>query len=256
MLKKIKSFAKFLLYSEFVAGKTAFDWIFLAAGIVLQIVAITIGFVSGTPESWLSIVSGLTGIISVVLCAQGKISFYFFGYIQLFTYVFGIAIPFALWGEVIENIFYFVTMVYGTYVWFMRYRVDKNGSAEIKPKVLSKKGWIISVSLLVGCTAIIGLFLTNAHVLLPTIFTEPDPTPWLDAITTVAPFIAQIFMMLGYRDQWAFWIIEDIISIVMFIILGSWVMVAQYLFWTINCIYGWYMWTKADKKECPDVVQI
>ena len=87
MLKKIKSFAKFLLYSEFVAGKTAFDWIFLVAGIVLQIVAITIGFVSGTPESWLSIISGLTGIISVVLCAQGKISFYFFGYIQLFTYV-------------------------------------------------------------------------------------------------------------------------------------------------------------------------
>ena len=243
MMTKIKNALK----AEFINGRTTFDWIFLACGILLQTFAIVYGFMSGNPESWVSIVSGLTGIIAVVLCAQGKISFYVFGYIQLLTYVFGIAIPFALWGEVIENIFYFVTMVYGTYIWFKRYKKKADGSTEIAPKTLSKKGWIIAVSILVGGSIITGIFLTHAHELLPMIFTAADPTPWLDAITTVAPFIAQIFMMLGYRDQWAFWIIEDIISIVMFIILGSWVMVAQYLFWTINCFYGWYMWTRASK---------
>jgi nicotinamide mononucleotide transporter len=251
MMTKIKNALK----AEFITGRTTFDWIFLLCGICLQTFAIVYGFMSGNPESWVSIVSGLTGIVAVVLCAQGKISFYVFGYIQLLTYVFGIAIPFALWGEVIENIFYFVTMVYGTYIWFKNYKKKENGSTEIAAKKLSKKGWIISIALLTGFTVATGLFLTNAHLLLPTIFTEADPTPWLDAITTVAPFIAQIFMMLGYRDQWAFWIVEDIISIIMFIILGSWVMVAQYLFWTVNCIYGWYMWSRANKEESADVVQ-
>lgn len=243
MFTKIKNIFK----AEFITGRTLFDWLFLLFGIFLQTFAIIYSFVSGAPESWVSIVSGLTGIIAVVLCAQGKISFYIFGYVQLLTYVFGIAIPFALWGEVFENIFYFVTMVYGTYIWFKRYKLKENGAVEVTPKKLSKKGWVISISLLIGCTVVIGIFLTYAHLLIPSIFTEADPTPWLDAITTAAPFIAQIFMMLGYRDQWAFWIIEDIISIVMFIILGSWVMVAQYLFWTINCFYGWYNWTKLQK---------
>ena len=55
---------------------------------------------------------------------------------------------------------------------------------------------------------------------------------------------SMILMMLGYRDQWIGWAIEDITSLVMFIILGNWVMVAQYVFWTINCIYGWYKWSK------------
>ena len=243
MFTKIKN----MLKTEFIVGRTLFDWLFLLFGICLQTFAIAYSFISGSPESWVSIVSGMTGIIAVVLCAQGKISFYIFGYIQLLTYVFGIAIPFALWGEVVENIFYFVTMIYGTYVWFKRYKLNENGSAEITPKKLSNKGWIVSISILIVCTAITGIFLAHAHELLPAVFTEADPTPWLDAVTTVAPFIAQIFMMLGYRDQWAFWIIEDIISIVLFIILGSWVMVAQYLFWTINCFYGWYNWTKLQK---------
>lgn len=244
-MTKIKNALK----AEFIKGRTVFDWIFLACGVIMQIVAIAIGFASGNPESWISIISGLTGIVAVVLCAQGKISFYVFGYVQLLTYVFGIAIPFALWGEVIENIFYFITMVYGTYVWFKNYRTKENGSSEIAAKKLTANGWLISCITLVGGILLVGVFLSVAHIMLPSIFTEPDPTPWLDAVTTVAPFIAQILMMLGYRDQWAFWIIEDVISIIMFIILGSWVMVAQYLFWTINCIYGWYMWTKASKKD-------
>ena len=55
--------------------------------------------------------------------------------------------------------------------------------------------------------------------------------------------------MLGYREQWAFWIIEDILSLVMFIILSNWIMVAQYLFWTINCIYGLIKWSKLNNKN-------
>lgn len=62
---KIKS----TLISEFVAGKTWFDWLFLVVGLVLQLIAITLGFLSGEPESAGMIVSGIAGVISVVLCS-------------------------------------------------------------------------------------------------------------------------------------------------------------------------------------------
>ena len=78
---KINQFLK----SEFMNGQTAFDWMFMASGIALQVFAVVYGLVSGTPDNMASIVSALTGVVSVVLCAQGKISFYVFAFVQLFT---------------------------------------------------------------------------------------------------------------------------------------------------------------------------
>ena len=75
-MNKIKT----VLKNEFVSGKTWFDWAFLAVGLTLQIIAIVAGFVSGEPESIGLIISGLAGVVSVVLCSQGKISFYVFAF--------------------------------------------------------------------------------------------------------------------------------------------------------------------------------
>lgn len=229
-MNKIKNCLK----SEFVNGQTKFDWGFMIFGILLQVFAIVCGYLTNTPDNAASIVSAITGVISVVLCAQGKISFYLFGYIQLFTYFFGVAIPNHLYGEIWENIFYLVTMIYGTYVWAKNYRKpQKNKSSKIISKKLGKKGLIISNAIMIAGTIILGVILKQTN----------DPVPWFDALTTVPALTAQIFLMLGYREQWIGWVIEDVTSVIMFIIIGNWVMVAQYIFWTINCIYGWKKWS-------------
>ena len=91
-MNKVNNFLK----SEFINGRKPFDWVYLGIGLALQIIAIIYGFCTGTPDNTLSIISGITGVVSVILCAQGKISFYVFGYIQLFTYVFGVAFIFIV----------------------------------------------------------------------------------------------------------------------------------------------------------------
>ena len=58
---------KTVLKNEFVSGKTWFDWAFLAVGLFLQIIAIVTGFISGEHESIGLIISGLAGVVSVVL---------------------------------------------------------------------------------------------------------------------------------------------------------------------------------------------
>lgn len=228
------------LRSEFMNGHTKFDWAFLALGILVQIAAIVYATLHPNgmtpPQVFWTSVSGITGIVSVVLCAQGKISFYLFGFIQLFTYVFAVAIPEKLWGEVGENIFYFITMIIGMIIWLKNYHTV-DGDAKVSAKKLGKIGWFFSLLLLAISTVVLALILAGTS----------DPLPWFDSITTTAPFIAQIFLMFGYRDQWAFWIIEDILSLVMFIVLGNWIMTVQYLFWTVNCVYGWYKWSKEAK---------
>lgn len=236
---------KKLLKNEFVSGKKWYDWMFLAVGLVLQFAAIIAGFINGTPDSVGLIISGISGVLSVVLCSQGKISFYIFGYIQLLTYVFCFSIPNNLHGETIENIMYFVTMLIGLYVWFKRYKQKSNTEEiEVKAKKLGWKGNLITALIFVVGSIIYGIFLKNVPM-----FGQLDSDPWLDSVTSIPAYIAQYFMVLGYREQWIYWLILDVFSVALSWRAHSWVMTAQFIFWCINCVYGWLKWTKSAKYE-------
>lgn len=230
-----------LLKEEFINGKGPVDWAMFAVGLALQILAIVLGFISGTPDSVGLIISGLTGVISVVLCSQGKISFYIFGYIQLFTYVFCFALPQHLWGEFIENIMYAISMVIGMIIWAKNYRRRENAKTiEIKAKKLGIKGNIITALIFVFGTIGYWIFLKKVPM-----FGVLDSQPFVDSVTSVPAYIAQFFMVLGFREQWIYWCILDIGSVVLAFRAGSWVMVAQFVFWVLNTIYGFYLWHKS-----------
>lgn len=179
-------------------------------------------------DDMISFISGISGIISVVLCSQRKISFYLFGFIQLITYVV-IVSKSHLWGELVENIFYFVTMIVGIVLWIKNY--DKK-EYQVKSKSLTQE-WKIAclLTFLLG-TIFVWLVLSYTN----------DAYPFLDSISTVPAFIAQILMITGYREQWRYWLIVDVSSIVMWAIIGNPFMIVQFSLWTLNCIYGMYKW--------------
>ena len=66
--------------------------------------------------------------------------------------------------------------------------------------------------------------------------------PFMDSLTTVTAIIAQVLMITRYREQWVFWVAVDIASIVLWASIGNYYMVIQYVFWTLNCFYGYYKW--------------
>ena len=76
-----------------------------------------------------------------------------------------------------------------------------------------------------------------------------DSDPFIDSLTSVPAYIAQIFMVLGFREQWIYWFILDVFSVVMSIRAGSFVMTAQFIFWTLNCVYGFVKWSKSAKYD-------
>jgi len=227
---------KELLKNEFISGRKRIDWLFLWVWLLLQIIAIIVWFVTGQPDSIRLIISGLTWVISVVLCSQWKFSFYLFGYIQLLTYVFFFAIPNRLHGETIENAMYFVTMIYWMYIWFKNYRKDKNTeSIEIKARKLKRRWWIVTIASFVLWTIWYRLFLDNVPM-----FGQMDSQPFMDSITSVPAYIGQILMVLWFREQRLFWLILDVFSVILAFRAWSWVMVAQFIFRCANCVY-WYL---------------
>lgn len=154
--------------------------------------------------------------------------FYLFGFAQLFTYV-ALCAQQRLYGEIAENAFYFVTMLIGMYHWAKHYNEEET-AVETRKLNAAQKMWIAIVTLF-------GTFIMFNILLL-----TDDTQPFMDSITTIPAFVAQILMVLRYRDSWFYWFIIDVGSIIMWGIAGDWCMVAQFIFWTANCMYGFKKW--------------
>lgn len=214
-----------------------FGFWYLVSMLALQIVTF---FVAPMDDAqWViifSFITGILGVISVVMCAQKNIWFYLFGFLQNALYM-AVVWHQKLYLEFGEYIFYNITMIYGIYVW--KKNLEKGSKSTVKAKKMSVKAWIISAAITAIATVAFG-------VLDKYIF--KGAVPYLDAFTISFTVIAQILMVLCYRDQWVFWFILDVASIVTFVMLKNWAIVAMYVAWTINCIYGWVEWSKEQKE--------
>lgn len=220
MIKKINN----ILYSEFIEGRNINEHLFMFIGIFIQLITWYI-----TKNSLVSLISGVTGIISVILCSQRKISFYFFGFIQLGTYMY-LALQQRFYGELIENVFYIITMLIGIVVWLKNYNTEEQ---IVESKRLSDRLFYIICNIMVFICVLFGYYMKY--------FTD-NTQPFMDSFSTVPAFIAQTLLMLRYREQWIFWIIIDVVSIFMWMFADNWIMVIQFIFWTMNCIYGYRKW--------------
>lgn len=222
-----------VINKEFMNGYSAFDRFFMIAMLAVQIIVFAI-----CPDSLLGIIAGISGVISVVLCAKGKISFYFIGFVQTVSYLI-LAWQNCFYGEVIENVFYLVTMVWGIFVWKKNSTTDDDGSAHVEALKFTKLQWVLSIVGTAVATVAMGYWLT----------TIGSHQAYTDAATNVLAIFAQLLMVRRYREQWIWWLVIDVLCLKMWFVAGNWSMVAMYIAWTINCIYGWYNWNKLEKNK-------
>jgi nicotinamide mononucleotide transporter len=201
-------------------------WIFLILGLLVQVLTFVL-----MPDNPISLVSGMLGICSVVLGAQGNILTFVFGFAQVATYTYLCCIE-RFYAEIAINIYYFITMIYGVYCW--RNRLSNN-SLQVQTRRLS-------IKLLAWGMLLIALFSWLTGWLLER-FTD-DPQPYMDAFTTVPAIAAQLLMVLAYREQWYLWSVVDVLAVVMWLRAENYCMAAQYVFWCVNCIYGYIQWTR------------
>ena len=217
----------------FWTGYSTFEKLFMVAMLALQIVVFCI-----SPDTPLNIIAGIAGVISVVLCAKGKVEFYFIGFVQTISYLF-LAWQNNFYGEVIENLFYLVTMIWGIFVWKKNSVQNDDGTEDVAAKKFNAVQWIASIIGTAIATVIIGYLLNSIG----------NAQAYTDAATNVLAIFAQILMVRRYREQWIWWLIIDLLCIKMWFVAENWSMVAMYIAWTANCVYGWYNWSKLEKKN-------
>ena len=214
---------------------TLFEWFML-----LSVIGFTIYFVLINKENsilYLVIdsIAAISGIFCVVLCAKGRKSQYIWGLLNVIGYIV-IAFINKYYGEVMLNaIYYLPSQFIGYYLW-NKHQNKENESVEGKKLNLKS-----SVILLIGCAlAIIGY--KNILDLLG------GSSTLLDSMSTVISVIANSLMLLRYREQWLLWIVVDIVTVIMWLIMGDFIMVTMWAVYLINAFYGYYNWTKIAKE--------
>lgn len=221
-----------------------YDW-FLIIGVVVSNIIYSI--MTGTLDV-LGSIAGITGVLCVVLVAKGSIWNYLFGLVNVSLYAY-ISYKASLYGDAVLNAFYYVPMQFIGY-WQWRRRGAAISEAEAGDKGVQVKArrftWVQRIVLAVSCTAaVVAVGFVLKHF--------GDPQPFKDSTTTVLSIVAQALMALAFMEQWALWIITNIVSVVMWVICvargeaHAGVMVIMWTFYLLNSINGLRVWLKLSK---------
>jgi nicotinamide mononucleotide transporter len=138
---------------------------------------------------------------------------------------------------------YFLPMTFvGIYFWKKNLKVNKTG--EVKVRSLNWRKRFIWFGSSIIALGIYGIILTIIKGTLP----------FVDSATTVFSVIATIMLNKRLTEQWVFWILVDVLSIIMwaYIFIKSGGDVSMLVMWSaflVNALYGYYNWRKMEKKQ-------
>lgn len=193
-------------------------------------------------DNLLALISGITGILGVVLAAKGKVSTYFFATINVAIYAY-LTFQNALYGEFMLNTFYYIPMNFvGFYLW-SRHKNQESG--DVEGRELTKKQ--ITILLVVVAVIVVGYWNILSRM--------GGQLALIDAMSTIFSVVALILQVARYAEQWLLWIIVNVVSVIMWGLLigkdsSAITMVVMWIAYLFNSVYGYYNWKKLSK-QCP-----
>jgi nicotinamide mononucleotide transporter len=208
-----------------------FEWAMLISVIGFTIYFALIDKESSTLYLVIDGIAAICGIFCVVLCAKGKKSQYIWGLFNIIGYII-IAFINKYYGEVMLNgLYYLPRQFIGYYLWNKH---ENKKTENVKGKKLTIKQTVVL------------LILTFVSIVLYKLILDllGGNNTLLDSASTMISIIANTLMLLRYREQWLLWIIIDIITVIMWVLMKDFIMVTMWAVYLINAFYGYINWTK------------
>lgn len=226
---------RYKTYPQRVADDFIENWTLFEKVWLIVFSSIIVGVYYFSNDTFLGLAASLTGMLTVVLVAKGRISNYYFGIINVSLYGF-LALQNQYYGEVMLNwIFFLPAQFIGLYIWSHNMRND----GIVKVYEPTNKQRVVGGFMTVLAIAGYGLVLKWLD----------GNLPLFDAASTVLSVMAQILMALRATEQWILWIIVDIITIYLwvtaFLSTGEGLtLVVMWSAYLVNACYGFWNWRK------------
>jgi nicotinamide mononucleotide transporter len=204
--------------------------------------------VLGYPMSYIEFVGTVLNIVSVWLVIRKNIWTWPVGIIavMLFAVLF---YQIQLYSDCIEQLYFFVTGFYGWRVW-IRPRADAGNTKKyLDISYSSGKTQLVTTSIIITGTIIMGFVMSRIHIYLPSLFPNPAAFPYLDAFTTVMSFAAQVLMAHKKMESWYLWICVDVIGIGLYYIRGVRFVSILYIIFLVLATNGLIVWRKGYRSK-------
>ena len=191
--------------------------------------------------SALTLVTCITSIVYIVFLSERNILNFIVGFASSSTYIV-VAYQSMLFGEAL---FYLVVDIPLIFISFFMWRKHMETKFKVKTKKLSIKNIVFLALISVVLTFAYGFVLKSIG----------DINPFIDALSTVATFIATLLMMTRFREQWAIWIIVYAISIVLWATTFDLLMLIMSAACLISSISGLVKWSSSSKRNEQKITQ-
>jgi nicotinamide mononucleotide transporter len=142
-----------------------------------------------------------------------------------------------LYGEAGLQIFFVVVALWGWWQW-LRGTLD-DGSA-LRVRALPRREAIGCGLVLALAWPALALFLDQA--------TDSD-VPWFDAFPTAASLVGQWLLGRKYVENWAVWLLVNVVSVALFAAKGLWLTVLLYAVFAVLSVIGWRAWARLDRGD-------
>ncbi|MGL1888027.1 MAG: nicotinamide riboside transporter PnuC [Reichenbachiella sp.] len=178
----------------------------------------------------LEVVSVVLGLVYLILLMKENILCWFFGVASSLTSIL-LFYRTGLYSESILYIYYSVIGVYGYVIW------HRASSAKDKLKIrrIAKITYFYIIGLGIACAALLGYYFdtySDANI------------PYVDAGTTIFSFIASYLEANKFIDSWLFWIVINMVTLVLYYNLNLRIYALLTLIYLIFSFVGYYKWGK------------
>ncbi len=254
---------------SFIASLSLFQKIFLIVFLLASILSFLSPIFMGshvsdlfTVLSLVGLVCSVSGVLTSIYQARGEVIVYVFLFTNTLTYAW-LAWKGDLYGQVFQNIVLLLPIqVFGLYSW--RKSRSKSDDNQIDIKTFTGMQWVLCVIASLVAWYLYIDFIEYLPHLVKALFNKtitPDPTPVLDALTTVLTVMAMFLTANRFIEQWWFWIfcnvgavlfIEQLMHVKHFtpsVLVGDLSGLFNWLQYGVGAIYGFYLWKKMHKEK-------
>ena len=202
------------------------------------------------PMSYIEFFGTILNLASVYLVARKNIMTWPIGLVAVI--IFGLLFyQIRLYGDFIEQIYYFFSSLYGWLVWSRKNESKDN----ILASWSSKSFLVYWLAATIVLSAIFSWAIANLHIWLPSFFPEATTYPALDGFTTVASFVAMILMAHKKIECWVYWIVVDVIAVWLYYVKGVYFISLLYLIFLGLASFGLLNWLKQMQQSPSKRIQ-
>lgn len=211
----------------------------LMQGTILAVVLTALSYVLALHFGWIATFSGhglegfavFTSYLCTFLCVVERRINYPIGAVSNAAYCLLFA-SLGLVGSAIVTGYLTFSLAYG---WF-RWKRD----TETKPVAFVELKWWPAYLAATGIAFFVGLHLYPLF---------GQSVVWTDAVVMAGSILAQFLLDNKKMENWIVWGVVNLFAIWTYVHAGAALAAFQYVFFFLNCFFGWYLWRKSMNGE-------